>query len=89
MKEMFFQKKLLGKAYFIVKMTAPAMVWPVSSDKWKAPLDFLIAQGQRYERYQEPWAMLKHTGLSVKIITVKCYPLEIKASLHFKSQPYI
>ena len=33
MKEMFFQKKLLGKAYFIVKMTAPAMVWPVSSDK--------------------------------------------------------
>ena len=39
MKEMFFQQKLLGKAYF----TAPAMVWPVSSDKWKAPLDFLVA----------------------------------------------
>ena len=38
-----FQKKLLGKAYFIVKKTAPAMVWPVSSDKWKAPLDFLVA----------------------------------------------
>ena len=43
MKEIFFQKKLLGKAFFIVKMTAPAMVWPVSSDKWKAPLDFLVA----------------------------------------------
>ena len=36
---MVFQQKLMGKAYFIVKMTAPAMVWPVSSDKWKVPLD--------------------------------------------------
>ena len=59
MKEMFFQKKLLGKAYFIVKMTAPAMVWPVSSDKWKAPLDFLVAQGQRYERQQGPLGTAK------------------------------
>ena len=32
-KEMVFQQKLFGKAYFIVKMTAPARVWPVSSDK--------------------------------------------------------
>ena len=36
---MVFQQKLMGKAFFIVKMTAPAMVWPDSSDKWKAPLD--------------------------------------------------
>ena len=28
-----FQQKLLEKAHFIVKMTASAMVWPVSSDK--------------------------------------------------------
>ena len=59
MKEMFFQKKLLGKAFFIVKMTAPAMVWPVSSDKWKAPLDFLVAYGQRYERKQGPLGTAK------------------------------
>ena len=39
MKELVFQRKLLEKAYFIVKMTAPAMVQPVSSDKWKVPLD--------------------------------------------------
>ena len=39
MKETVFQQKLSEKAYFIVKMTAPAMVRPVSSDKWKVPLD--------------------------------------------------
>ena len=32
LKEMIFQQKLLGKAYFIVKLTAAAMVWPASSD---------------------------------------------------------
>ena len=35
---MVFQQKLLEKACFIVKMTASAMVWPASSDFWKAPL---------------------------------------------------
>ena len=35
---MVFQQKLLGKAYYIVKITTPAMIWPVSSNKWKAPL---------------------------------------------------
>ena len=35
---MVFQQKLLGKSYFIVKMTAPAMVRPASSDFWKALL---------------------------------------------------
>ena len=39
MKETVFQQKLLEKAYFIVKMTTPAMVRLVSSDKWKVPLD--------------------------------------------------
>ena len=28
---------LLGKAYFVVKMTGPAMVRLASSDFWKAP----------------------------------------------------
>ena len=37
MKEMVFQQKLLVKAYFIVKMTSPAMVQPASSDFWKVP----------------------------------------------------
>ena len=36
---MVFQQKLLEIAFFIVKMTGPAMVWPRSSDLWKAPLD--------------------------------------------------
>ena len=33
-----FSQKPLEKADFIVQMTGPAMVRPVSSDKWKAPL---------------------------------------------------
>ena len=33
-----FLAKTLGKACFIVKMTAPAMVWPTSFDFWKAPI---------------------------------------------------
>ena len=35
-KEMVFQQKLLEKAYFIVKMIGPVIVWPASSDFWKA-----------------------------------------------------
>ena len=30
------QQKLFGKAYLVVKMTGPAMVWLASSDFWKA-----------------------------------------------------
>jgi len=30
-----FLPKLFGKAYFIVKMTNLAMVWPASFDSWK------------------------------------------------------
>jgi len=37
-KEMVFQQNLLEKAYFIAKMSGPAMVWLASSDFWKAPL---------------------------------------------------
>ena len=33
---MAFYQKLLGKAYFIFKMTGPATIRPVSSDFWKA-----------------------------------------------------
>ena len=35
---MAFQQKLLVKAYFIVKMTAPSNFQPASSDFWKTPL---------------------------------------------------
>ena len=35
-KEMVFQQKLFEKAFFIVKMTGPAIVRPCSSDLWKA-----------------------------------------------------
>ena len=40
-KEMFFQQKLLEKAYFIVKMIGPVIVWPASSDFWK---QFILLQ---------------------------------------------
>ena len=33
---MVFQQKLFEKAFFIVKMTGPAIVRPCSSDLWKA-----------------------------------------------------
>ena len=36
---MVFQRKPLEKAYFIVKMTGPAVDRPASSDQWKAPQD--------------------------------------------------
>ena len=44
-KEMVFQQNLIEKAYFIAKMSCPTMVWPASSDFWKAPL------GSSYEVY--------------------------------------
>ena len=34
---MVFQQNLLEKAYFIAKMSDPAMVRPASSDFWKVP----------------------------------------------------
>ena len=33
---MVFQQNLLVKAYFIAKMSGPAMVQPASSEFWKA-----------------------------------------------------
>ena len=38
---MVLQQKPLEKADFMVIITGPVMVRPASSDKWKAPLDFL------------------------------------------------
>ena len=35
---MVFQQNLLEKAYFIAKVSGPAMIRPVSSDFWKAAL---------------------------------------------------
>ena len=35
---MVFQQNLLEKAYFIAKVSGPAMILPVSSYFWKAPL---------------------------------------------------
>ena len=34
---MVFPQNLLEKAYFIAKMSGPAMVRPASSDFWKCP----------------------------------------------------
>ena len=44
-KENVFQQKLLGKTYFIFKLTGQAMVLPASSDKWKALLEAMRARG--------------------------------------------
>ena len=41
---MVFNKNSWKKTFFIVKMTGPAMVRPVSSDFWKAPLARYIFQ---------------------------------------------
>ena len=45
---MVFQQNLLEKAYFIAKMSGLTMVRPVSSDFWKAPLD-----------YTRPWCKIR------------------------------
>ena len=37
---MVFLQNLLEKAYFTAKMSGSAMVWPASSDFWKALLDW-------------------------------------------------
>ena len=34
---MFFQQNLLERAYFIARMSGPAVVLPASSDFWKVP----------------------------------------------------
>ena len=39
----FFKQKALGKGYFIFELTGPAMVRPASSNKWKAPLEYLAS----------------------------------------------
>ena len=42
-KEIVFLLKPLNKAYFIFKMTGPAVVRPASSGFWKAPLAYTLA----------------------------------------------
>ena len=37
MKEIVFHQKLFEEAYLFFKMTDPVLVWPASSDSWKAP----------------------------------------------------
>ena len=49
---MLFKQKLLGKAYFIFKLTGRAMVRPVSSDKWKVALDWLEEALYQYTRWK-------------------------------------
>ena len=39
---MVFQQNLLKKANFIAKTSGPTMVWPASSDFWKALLEAQI-----------------------------------------------
>ena len=36
-----FSAKTVEKSLFHCKNAAPAMVWPASSDFWKAPLDYM------------------------------------------------
>ena len=38
---MVFQQKLLEKAYFIIKLTGQAMVWPASSWQMESSLSFI------------------------------------------------
>ena len=40
-----FSTKTLGKAYFTIKLTGRAMVWPASFDTWKAPYVFKTHTG--------------------------------------------
>ena len=40
----FFSKTSWKKAYFIAKMSGPAMVWLASSDFWKAPQVIFIPE---------------------------------------------
>ena len=38
----WFSAKTVGKSLFHCKNAAPAMVWPASSDFWKAPVKFFV-----------------------------------------------
>ena len=49
-KEIVFHHKLKEKAYFIFKMTGAAIVWPASSDFWKAPLELKKFRVLNYKR---------------------------------------
>ena len=49
---MVFQQNLLKKANFIAKMSGPTMVWPASSDFWKALLE---AQILKFYQGACPW----------------------------------
>ena len=48
---MVFQQNLLEKAYFVAKMSGPAMVRPASSHFWKAPLG-------KEEKSRQDWLIL-------------------------------
>ena len=49
---MVFQQILYEKADLICQMTAPAMVLPASSDKWKVPLKATKCDGSfLYKEY--------------------------------------
>ena len=62
-----FQQKLLGKAYLIVKMTAPSTVWPAGSDKWKAPL----AKGDSTELRPVAYSPTRSSGHAFKLPVIK------------------
>ena len=39
-----FSAEAVGKSLFHFRNAAPAMVWPASSDFWKAPLESIYVQ---------------------------------------------
>ena len=69
---MVFQQKFLGRAYFIVKMTGPAMVRPAKFDFWKAPLDLFLTRSN----FRGPY-MIKLKNHNVYCLIV---PFKLSAS---------
>ena len=76
-KEMGFQQNLLGKSYFIVKMTAPAMARPTSSDVWKVLKTF--HSGERIHKVADSYAgFTGHVWMEAvserKMLRIQKYP---------------
>ena len=73
---MVVQQKLLEKAYFIIKPTGRAMVWPASSDKWKAPqskcFSYLLAYFLVYKIVANTYHM-KVFAIVIYMVTVQSF----------------
>ena len=80
---MVFQQNHLEKTYFSAKMPGPAMVWPASTDFWKAPSDCLtlndltrifiyliqyLSRGIQFSRASLNGALTKHKNKDIKTL---------------------